>query len=62
MKALEATVIVGLLQALQGDNDWTKLLWKRGYGNFADKTVVEGDADQPIQHTFTSKIDGSRAD
>jgi hypothetical protein len=29
-KALEATIIVGLLHAVQGDKDWAKLLWKRG--------------------------------
>jgi len=32
-KALEATIIVGLLQALQGDKDWAKLLLDRGYGS-----------------------------
>jgi hypothetical protein len=53
--ALEATIIVGLLQALQGDKDCTKLRWERGYGKVADKTVVEGAPDKPIQHTFTSR-------
>ena len=54
-RALEATIIVGLLQALQGDKDWAKLLWERGYGKVPDKII--GDAEQPIAHTFTLKID-----
>jgi hypothetical protein len=53
-KALQATIIVGLLQALQGDEKWAKLLWERGYGKVADK--LEG-GDRPIEHTFTLKID-----
>jgi hypothetical protein len=53
-KALEATIIVGLLQALQGDDRWAKLLWERGYGKVPDKI---GGGDVPIQHTFTLKID-----
>jgi hypothetical protein len=54
-KALEATIIVGLLQALQGDEDWAKFLWKRGYGKVPGKII--GDEDQPIAHTITLKID-----
>lgn len=50
-KALEATVIVGLLQALQGDKDWAKLLWERGYGKVADK-LEGGDPDKPVKITF----------
>lgn len=52
--ALDATIIVGLLQALQGDEKWAKLLWEYGYGKVPDK--IEG-GDVPIQHTFTLKID-----
>lgn len=54
-KPLQATIIAGLLQALQGDEKWARLLWERGYGKVADK--IEGDPDKPIQHTFTLKID-----
>lgn len=53
-QALDATIIVGLLQALQGDDKWAKLLWEYGYGKVPDK--IEG-GDVPIQHTFTLKID-----
>jgi hypothetical protein len=35
-------LIVGLLQALQGDEKWAKLLLERGYGKVADK--IEGGA------------------
>lgn len=49
-KPLQATIIVGLLQALQGDEKWGKLLWGRGYGRVPDKII--GDEDQPITHTF----------
>lgn len=55
-KPLQATIIAGLLQALQGDEKWAKLLWERGYGKVADK--LEG-GDVPIQHTFTLKFDNS---
>ena len=52
--ALDATIIAGLLQALQGDDKWAKLLWEYGYGKVPDK--IEG-GDTPIQHVFTLKID-----
>jgi hypothetical protein len=55
-QALDATIIVGLLQALQGDDKWAKLLWERGYGRVPDK-LEGGDPDKPIQHVFTLKID-----
>jgi hypothetical protein len=58
-KALEATIIVGLLQARQGDKDWAKLLWERGYGKMPDKII--GDADQPTARPLTLKIDNSWA-
>ncbi|MFK4523106.1 hypothetical protein ABIF90_001087 [Bradyrhizobium japonicum] len=56
-KPLQATIIVGLLQALQGDEKWAKLLLPRGYGKIPD--VLIGDVEQPIAHTFTLKIDNS---
>jgi hypothetical protein len=49
---LDALLIVGALQALQGDEKWAKL---RGYGKVPDKII--GDADNPVAHTFTLKID-----
>lgn len=55
-QALEATIIVGLLQALKGDKAWAQLLWERGYGKVPDK-LEGGDKDKPIQHVFTLKID-----
>ena len=54
--ALDATIIAGLLQALQGDDKWAKFLRERGYGKVPDK-LEGGDPDKPIQHTFTLKID-----
>lgn len=53
-QALDAIIIVGLLQALQGDEACAKLLWERGYGEVPQ--VIEG-GDAPIQHTFILKID-----
>lgn len=50
-KALEATIIVGLLQALQGDKEWAKLLWERGYGKVPDK-IEGGDPSSPVRVTF----------
>jgi len=56
--ALDATIIAGLLQALQGDDKWAKLLWEYGYGKVPEK-IEGGDPDKPIQHVFTLKIDNS---
>lgn len=56
--ALDAILIVGLLQALQGEEKWAKLLLERGYGKMADR-LEGGDPAKPIQHTFTLKIDNS---
>ncbi len=52
---LDALLIVGTLQALQGDEKWAKLLIERAYGKVRDKII--GDEDQPFQHTITLKID-----
>lgn len=52
--ALDATIIAGLLQALQGDDKWAKLLWEYRYGKVPDE--LEG-GDKPIEHVFTLKID-----
>jgi len=51
---LDALLIVGALQALQGDEKWAKRLLERDYGKVPDKII--GDEDQPIQHTITLKI------
>ncbi|MGY4295132.1 hypothetical protein ACVWXN_003227 [Bradyrhizobium sp. i1.4.4] len=56
-KPLQATIIVGRLQALQGDDKWAKLLWERGFGKVPD--IVAGDHEQPVAQTFTLKIDNS---
>lgn len=52
---LDALLIVGTLQALQGDEKWAKLLLERAYVKVRDKII--GDEDQPFQHTITLKID-----
>jgi len=36
-KALDAMIIVGLLQALQGDKGWAQLIWEQGWGKAAQK-------------------------
>jgi hypothetical protein len=53
MQDVDALLIVGALQALQGDEKWAKLLLERGCGKVTDKII--GDEDQPIAHTFTLK-------
>lgn len=40
--AIDAMVIVGLLQALQGDERWAKLLWEYGFGKVPDKQELTG--------------------
>jgi hypothetical protein len=55
-KAIDAVIIVGLLQALQGDKSWAQFIVERGWGKVPDK--IEG-GDVPISHTFTLKIDNS---
>lgn len=52
-QALDAMIIVGILQALQGDEKWGKLLWERGYGKVTDNVVVGGDPDKPVQARVT---------
>lgn len=46
--ALDAMVIVGLLQALQGDEKWAKLLWEYGFGKVPDKQEITGEDGGPI--------------
>lgn len=46
--ALDAMVIAGLLQALQGDERWAKLLWEYGFGKVPDKQEVTGENGGPI--------------
>jgi hypothetical protein len=48
---LDALLIVGALQALQGDEKWAKLLLERGYGKVADK-LEGGDPSKPVKITF----------
>jgi hypothetical protein len=45
--ALDATIIVGLLQALQGEDKWAKLLWEYGYGKVLDR-LEGGDPDNGV--------------
>ena len=47
-KALDAIIIAGVLQALQGSEAWGKLLLERGYGKVADKTELSGRDGGPI--------------
>lgn len=47
-QALDAMVIVGLLQALQGDEKWAKLLWEYGFGKVPDKQEITGEDGGPI--------------
>jgi hypothetical protein len=56
-KSGHATIVGGLFQALQGDEKWAKLLREHSYGNVPDKII--GDAEKPIAHTITLKIDNS---
>jgi len=50
-KALDAMIIAGLLQALQGDERWAKLLWEYGFGKVPDKQEQSGPDGSPIAHT-----------
>lgn len=37
VKAMDAMIVVGLLQALQGDKAWAQLIWEQGWGKAAQK-------------------------
>lgn len=45
--ALDAIIIVGILQALQGDKGWAELIMNRGHGKVPDKTEHSGSIDIP---------------
>lgn len=39
--ALDAMIIVGILQSLQGDHNWGKMIKEWGYGKDVDKSEVK---------------------
>jgi hypothetical protein len=52
-KALDAMLIVGLLNSLQGDDKWAKLLLEHGYGKAEQTTKLTGADGGPVHFTFT---------
>lgn len=59
-KAMDAMIVVGLLQALQGDNKWAQLIWDRGWGKVPDHTILSGDADNPLVVTSLAELIASQ--
>lgn len=51
-KPIDAMVIAGLLQALQGDKGWAEWLSNNGYGKPKERVEHSGDPDNPIGVTF----------
>jgi len=47
VKAIDAVMIVGLLQALQGDKGWAEFITNRGWGKVPDKTEHSGSIEMP---------------
>jgi uncharacterized protein DUF5681 len=53
---LEAMIIVGLLQALQGDKGWADWLSHNGYGKPLELHKLLGDPENPIALDGTLKV------
>lgn len=51
-KPIDAMVIAGLLQALQGDKGWAEWLSNNGYGKPKERVEHSGDPDKPIGVNF----------
>src|SRR5262245_41627004 len=49
---VEAIIIAGVLQALQGDKQWAEWLSNNGYGKPKDRVEHSGDPDNPVGVTF----------
>jgi len=47
-KPIDAMVIAGHLQALQGDKGWAEWLTNNGYGKPKERGELSGDADNPV--------------
>lgn len=51
-KPLDAMIIAGLLQALQGDKGWAEWLSNNGYGKPKERHEHTGDEGGPIKMTI----------
>lgn len=51
-KPLDAVIITGLLQALQGDKGWAEWLSNNGYGKPKERVEHTGDEGGPIKMTI----------
>jgi hypothetical protein len=62
--ALDAIIIVGILQALQGDKGWAELVLNRGHGKVPDKTEHSGSIEIPDNRkgVIQRLIDRNKAD